>query len=103
LSEFFALRHFEAKKSKIQQNFANNTKLLDEIINSQRPCNEKSGLGCKSTFVKNSSSVTTEKEVEQKIYVDIVKDPIKKEESMIAKETVQDQKTRNQQPAIRKP
>lgn len=54
-------------------------------------------------FVKVSSSAMTEKEAKQKSHINIIKDPIKKEESILAKQKVPDQKTQNQQPIIRKP
>jgi hypothetical protein len=63
---------------------------LDEIINSQRPCYDKSGLGYKQTHTeKGSSSITTEKEAEQKSYAEVIRGPIKKEECKPSKENIQ--------------
>jgi hypothetical protein len=53
----------------VRQNFSNNTKILNEIINNQRTCDDKYGLGYKQTHTeKGSSFTTTKKEAEQKSY-----------------------------------
>jgi hypothetical protein len=89
-AEIVSLRK-ELQKKDIQQNFGNNTKILDEIINSQRPCYDKSGLGYKKTHTeKGSSSMTTGKEAEQKSYADVIRGPIKKEECKPSKENIQE-------------
>jgi hypothetical protein len=55
----------ELQKKNMHQN---NTKILDEIINTQRPYYGKSGLGYKKTYTeKGSSSLTKRKEEDHPI------------------------------------
>jgi hypothetical protein len=70
-AEIVTLRKYLQKKD-MQQN---NTKVLDEIISSQRPYHDKYGLGYNQTE-KGSSSKTTE----QRSYAEIVRGSPKKEE-----------------------
>jgi hypothetical protein len=50
----------------------NNSKILNDIINSQRPNHEKSRLGYNHTE-KGSSSKTIEQETNPKIYAETIK------------------------------
>jgi hypothetical protein len=70
-AEIVTLRK-DLQKKDMQQN---NTKVLDEIISSQRPYHEKYGLGYNQTE-KGSSSKTTK----QRSYAEIVRGSSKKEE-----------------------
>jgi hypothetical protein len=55
----------ELQKKDMQKN---NTKILDEIIIIQRPYYDNSRIGYKQMHIeKGSSSMTTEKEVEQRV------------------------------------
>jgi hypothetical protein len=66
-AEIVSLRK-ELQKKDVQQNLGNNTKILDEIINSQRPCYDKSGLGYKQIHTeKGSSSMMTEKKQNKRV------------------------------------
>jgi hypothetical protein len=66
-AEFVTLR-----KDLQEKNMQNNSKVLDNIINSQNPHHDKSGLGYNQTE-KGSSSKTTEQETYPKIYAEIIK------------------------------
>jgi hypothetical protein len=55
-----------------KKNMQNNSKILNDIISSQKPHHEKSRLGYNQTK-KGSSSKTTEKETCPKIYVETIK------------------------------
>jgi hypothetical protein len=67
----------------------NNTKILDEIINIQRPYYDKSGLGYKQTHTKKgSSSIMRKREVKQKSYADVIRGSIKKEECKPSKKSI---------------
>lgn len=90
----------EAQKRNVQQNFENNSKELDELINSHRPCSDKIGLGYRQAFMKGSSSLTTEKGDKQKTYAEITKGFVEKEERFPAEQKVQE--TYNQQPKLQK-
>jgi hypothetical protein len=84
-AEIVSLRK-ELQKKDMQQN---NTKILDEIINIQRPYYDKSGLGYKQMHTeKGSSSMMTEKEEEKKSYAEVIRGPIKKEECKSSKENI---------------
>jgi hypothetical protein len=50
----------------------NNSKVLNDIINSQKPHHDKSGLGYNQTE-KGSSSKTIEQETYPKIYAETIK------------------------------
>jgi hypothetical protein len=50
----------------------NNSKVLNDIISSQKPHHDKSGLGDNQTK-KGSSSKTTEQETYPKIYAETIK------------------------------
>ena len=45
-AEVVSLRK-EMKKGKIVQNYANNSRALEELINNQRPYNDKTNIGYK--------------------------------------------------------
>eukprot|EP00253_Pinus_taeda_P003186 PITA_03186 len=60
-AEIISLRK-EVKKGKTFQNYANSSKNLDELINNQRSCNDKTGLGYKEKIEKESSPSMTTKE-----------------------------------------
>jgi cell division septum initiation protein DivIVA len=50
------------------------SQVLEDILNSQRPCSDKSGLGYKKIhFEKGSSSMT--KETKQKSYTEVIRSP----------------------------
>jgi hypothetical protein len=69
-AEIVTLRK-DLQKKDMQQN---STKILDEIINSQRPYYDRSGLGYNQMQTeKGSSSKTTEQEAEQRTYAEIVR------------------------------
>jgi predicted RNase H-like nuclease (RuvC/YqgF family) len=55
------------RKDLQKKNMQNNSKVLDDIINSQKPYHDKSGLGYNQTE-KGSSSKETEQETYPKIY-----------------------------------
>jgi hypothetical protein len=55
------------RKDLQNKNMQNSSKVLNDIINSQRPNHDKSGLGYNQTK-KGSSSKTIEQETYQKIY-----------------------------------
>jgi hypothetical protein len=74
-AEIVTLRKYLQMKD-MQQN---NTRILDEIISSQRPYYDKSGLGYNQTE-KGLSSKTTEQEAEQRSYAEIVRGSPKREE-----------------------
>ena len=62
----------------IKSKLENNSKILDDILNSQRSSSDKSGLG----FVKEKkpeSFPLTNQRGSTKIYVEVLKSPIKKE------------------------
>jgi hypothetical protein len=56
-----------------KKNMQNNSKVLDDIISSQKPHHDKSGLGYNQTE-KGSRSKTTEQEIYPKIYAEIIKE-----------------------------
>jgi hypothetical protein len=60
------------RKDLQKKNMQNNSKVLDDIINSQKPHHDKSGLGYNQTE-KGSSSKTTEQETYPKIYAETIK------------------------------
>ena len=60
-AEIISLRK-EVKNGKTLQNYTNNSKNLDELINNQWSCNDKTGLGYKEKFKKESSPSMTTKE-----------------------------------------
>jgi hypothetical protein len=55
-----------------QKNMQNNSKVLDNIINSQRPHHDKSGLGYNQTE-RGSSSKTTDQETQPRSYAETVR------------------------------
>lgn len=60
---------------------------MDEIISSQKPYYDKSGLGYKQIHTeKGSNSMITEKEAKQRSYAKVIRGPIKKEECKPSKE-----------------
>ena len=61
----------ESKKKDIWQNFVNGTKILDEIINNERPFYDKSNLRYKQ-YDEGSSSIMTKGKKIQISYVDVV-------------------------------
>jgi hypothetical protein len=64
------------RKDLQKKNMQNNSKFLDDIINSQKPHHDKSGLGYNQT--KNvSRSKTTKKETYPKSYAEIIKGDMK--------------------------
>jgi hypothetical protein len=60
------------RKDLQKKNMQNNSKVLDDIINSQKPHHDKSGLGYNQTE-NGSSSKTTEQETYPKIYAETIK------------------------------
>jgi hypothetical protein len=65
----------------------NNTRILDNIINSQIPYYDRSGLGYNQMQTeKGSSSKMTEKEAEPRSYAEAIRGPSKKEEDMKTQE-----------------
>jgi hypothetical protein len=60
------------RKDLQKKNMQNNSKVLDDIINSQKSHHDKSGLGYNQTE-KGSSSKTTEQETYPKIYAETIK------------------------------
>jgi hypothetical protein len=60
------------RKDLQQKNMQNNSKVLDNIINSQRPHHDKSGLGYNQTE-RGSSSKTTDKETQPRSYAETVR------------------------------
>ena len=60
------------RKDHQNKNMQNNSKVLDDIINSQRPNHDKSELGYNQTE-KGSSSKAKEQETYQKIYAETIK------------------------------
>lgn len=59
--EIVSLRK-EVKNGKTLQDYANGSRTLDELINNQRSCNDKSGLDYKEKIEKESSPSMTTKE-----------------------------------------
>jgi hypothetical protein len=60
------------RKDLQKKNMQNNSKILNDIISSQKPHHDKSGLGYNQTE-KGSSSKTTEQETYPKIYAETIK------------------------------
>jgi hypothetical protein len=60
------------RKDLQKKNMQNNSKVLNDIISSQKPHHDKSGLGYNQTE-KGSSSKTTEQETYPKIYAETIK------------------------------
>jgi hypothetical protein len=60
------------RKDLQKKNMQNNSKVLNDIINSQRPNHDKSGLGY-NQIEKGSSSKTIEQETYPKIYEETIK------------------------------
>jgi hypothetical protein len=60
------------RKDLQKKNMQNSSKVLDEIISSQRPNNDKSRLGYNQTE-KGSSSKETKQETYRKIYAETIK------------------------------
>jgi transposase InsO family protein len=60
------------RKDLQKKNMQNNSKVLNDIINSQKPHHDKSGLGYNQTE-KGSSSKTTKQETYPKIYAETIK------------------------------
>jgi hypothetical protein len=59
----------------------NNTKILDEIVSTQRMYHDKSGLRYNQTHTeKGSSSMTIEEEAEEKTYTKVIRGFTKKGE-----------------------
>ena len=54
-AEVVSLRE-EVKKGKTIQNYANNSRALEELINNQRSYNEKTGIGYKEEEVGPSTT-----------------------------------------------
>jgi hypothetical protein len=66
----------DLQKKNMQQN---STRILDNIINSQRPYYDRYGLGYNYTQTeKGSSSKTTEQEEEPRSYAESIRGPSKK-------------------------
>jgi hypothetical protein len=61
------------RKDLQEKNMQNKSKVLDNIISSQKPHHDKYGLGYNQTE-KGSSSKTTEQETYPKIYVETIKE-----------------------------
>ena len=75
-NEIVSLR-VKLQSKDIKQNFDNSTKILDQIISSQRPVYDKSGLGYnQNNGEMGSSSKMTEND--KRSYVEIVKESVKK-------------------------
>ena len=75
--EITQLREGVDEKS-IKSKFENNSRILDDILSSQRPSSDRSGLG----FVKekkSESSPLTNQRGSTKSYVEVLKKPVKKE------------------------
>lgn len=69
----------------------NNTRILDNIINSQRPYYDISGLGYNQMQTKKgSSSKTTEQEAKPRSYAKVVKGPSKEEDTKTQGEDYRD-------------
>jgi hypothetical protein len=89
------------RKDLQKKNMQNNSKVLDGIINNQKPHHDKSGLAYNQTQ-KGSSSKTTKQETYPKIYAETIKGDMK-----IYKEDYRDTPTsrkfrfQNQQPTNR--
>ena len=62
----------------IKQNFDNSTKILDQIISSQRSVYDKSGMGYNHNNIEMGSSSKVI-ENEKRSYVDIIREYVKKE------------------------
>jgi hypothetical protein len=67
------------RKDLQKKNMQNNSKVLDEIISSQRPHHDKSRLGYNQTE-KGSSSKTTDQETKKRSYAETVRGSNEKEE-----------------------
>ena len=72
----------------IKQNFDNSTKILDQIISSQRLVYDKSGLGYNQNNTKMGSSSTV-RENDKRSYADIIRESVKKEDCEPLKEDMQ--------------
>jgi hypothetical protein len=84
-AEIVSLRKDLQKKDMQQKS----TRILDQIINSQRPSNDRSRLGYNQVHnEKGSSSKTTKHEAEQRSYAEIVRDFVKKEECKPPKKNI---------------
>jgi hypothetical protein len=64
------------RKDLQKKNMKNNSKVLDDIINSQKPYHDKSRLGYNQTE-KGSSSKATKQETYQKNYAETIKGDMK--------------------------
>jgi hypothetical protein len=78
------------RKDLQKKNTHNNSKVLDEIISSQRPHHDNFGLGYNKTE-KGSSSKTTNQEKKTRSYAETVRgSPEKKEDKYFHKEDQRD-------------
>ena len=76
------------QKENIKQNFDKSTEILNQIINSQRPIHDKTGLGYNQKDVELGSSSKTGKD-DKRSYVDIVRESCKRENCESLKENIQ--------------
>ena len=76
------------QKENIEKNFDKSTKILNEIINSQRPIHDKSGLGYNQRNLEMRSSSKTTKD-DKRSYIYIVRESIKREDCESLKENIQ--------------
>jgi len=70
----------------------NNTKILDEVINAQRPYHDRSRFGYKHTYTeKGLSSMNIEEETKQNTYIEFTRGFTKKEECKPSHKNVQEE------------
>jgi hypothetical protein len=80
----------------------NKTKILDGIINAQRPYHDRSRLGYNQTHTKKDlSSMTTKEEAQQRTYVEVTIGFTRKEECKFSHENDQKEDYRRMTPSRR--
>ena len=82
--EIVSLRR-KLQKENIMQNFDKSTKILNQIINCQRPIHDKSGLEYNQRNPEMGSSSKATKD-DKRSYTDIVKESVKREDCESLKE-----------------
>ena len=86
-NEILSLRR-KLQRENAKQNFDKSTEILSKIISSQRPIHDKSRLGYnqKDIELESSSKITKD---EKRIYTNIVKEFVKREDCESLKENIQ--------------
>ena len=82
----------------IKSKFENSSRILDDILSSQRPSGDRSGLGFVEEKKPESFLVCTNQEGSKKSYAEVLKTPAKKERSKKADLNSQDKNRNNLAP-----